>query len=321
MHLDGRDSILQLVALQVEPQVPEHSVIRLELLHSPPGLSLLSRLAKMLNQMRNPSRRSMALRQGLLVEMNPWPAILLLTAIVVGLIDQTANTSTLLCRRLRRNQHRLSHLSLNRDIHTPQTLNEPVELMPKQARVKGQSSQARGWVVQQPCAHLQELTHAHITANPVLPLADLEDIVAPAPSPDETPITMIPPARVTRRRICPNRRLCPRVALDRTRSLPTSTSKEKRAPAMVRPSDPFPLEREFKPLNCQMVALNSNRYPGSPLSSDVSLLTRYPPKDTPRIVPLSPKAHIDQTSNPPNQVLPILSSMSGTPSIDFVPFI
>lgn len=139
--MGGRASILQLAVPLVVSQVLEHSGIPSELLRSLPGPSLPLRPTTPIPT-HSLSRRSRALRQVQPEEMNRWPATPLHIAIP-GLNGQAANTSSLLCPQLRRNQHHPSRLNPNLAIHTPRSSNDPVEATHRQARVRRLSFQAQ----------------------------------------------------------------------------------------------------------------------------------------------------------------------------------
>ena len=105
--MDGKDLTPLRVVLLVQLQDPEHSVTHLAI----PGRSPRLRLSRRHMPRQTFPRRSKALRQEPLEEMNLWPATLLPIAVAAELNDQAASTLSLLCRPLQRNQLLLNRLS------------------------------------------------------------------------------------------------------------------------------------------------------------------------------------------------------------------
>ena len=191
-------------------------------------------------------RRSKALRQEPLEEMNLWPATLLPIAVAAELNDQAVNTLSLLCRPLRRNQLLLNRLSILSLLN----LNGLVGAILRLERVRGLSFQVLHWDDQRACVHLRgRTTQVHVSRR-LLHLVDLGGTGVLAPSPLQPPITMTLPVRVSRKttlkivNMCPgqmdpNQKRCPRAASERTKNLPICTARSDQAPEPVR--IPFPL--------------------------------------------------------------------------------
>ena len=240
MH--GKDLTPLRVVLLVQPQDPEHSVTHLAI----PGRSPHLRPSRRHMPRQTFPRRSKALRQDPLEEMNLWPATLLPIAVAVELNDQAANTLSLLCRPLQRNQLLLNRLSLLSLL----SLNGLVGAILRLERVRGLSFQVLRWDDQRACVHLRgRTTQVHVNHR-LLRLVDLGDTGVLARSPPQPPITMTPPVRVSQKttlktvNMCPgqmdlNPKRCPKAASERIKNLPICTARSDQAPEPVR--IPFPL--------------------------------------------------------------------------------
>ena len=240
--MDGKDLTPLRVVLLVQLRDPEHSVTHLAV----PGRNPRLRLSKRHMPRQTLPRRSKALHQEPLEEMNLWPAILLPIAVAVELNDQAANTLSLLCRPLQRNQLLLNRLSILSRL----SMNGLVGAILRLERVRGLSFQILHWDDQRACVHLRDRTTQVHVNHRHLRLVDLGDTGVLARSPPQPPITMTPPVRVSRKttlttvNMCPgqmdpNPKRCPRAASERTKNLPICTARNDQAPEPVR--IPFPL--------------------------------------------------------------------------------
>lgn len=186
-------------------------------------------------------RRNMAMRREPLLEMSPWPRILVL----IPAPEASAQVPCILIQHHRlqpRNQRGLclqigspnqQHPRLR---HWHKNSSELVGVMPRQ-EVRRPSSQALVWDGHLPCVPQRLLTEHRMPAptRQALILLSRRDIAAPARKPDATNRILFRPLRVTWTTIlkkkCVDRTLSnpwlyPRVDSDPTKSLPTSIVRE-----------------------------------------------------------------------------------------------